>query len=194
MLLKKIDSIVQFVLRWICIVLFAALAVLLFGNVLLRLSGDMEQFFREKGLNGVANTVRAVLPITSFHWLDEIVELCFSALTFYGAASLWAIKGHFSVGDWISSRLPGSISRGTYKLMTNLVCLAFLTIFFVYSIQLVINSTELSTVFQIPKKLMYSAMPISSFIMVVYAVSDLIVTIREGNPLENDISDKIHKE
>ena len=178
MFLKKIDTAVQFILRWICIVLFVVLGIILFGNVLLRLSGDLEQFLRLKGMHDAANAVRAVLPVTSFHWLDEIVELCFSALTFYGAAALWAIRGHFSIGDWISKRLPGNVSRQVYKLIVSLICLSFLVIFFVYSLKLVINSTELSTVFQIPKKLMYSSMPASSFIMMMYAVSDLIVIIK----------------
>ncbi|MDR0639660.1 MAG: TRAP transporter small permease subunit [Spirochaetaceae bacterium] len=186
MFLKKIDAAVQFILRWICIALFAVLGALLFGNVLLRLSGDLEQFFRAKGVHDAANVIRAVLPITSFHWLDEIVELCFSALTFYGAAALWAIKGHFSVGDWISKRLPGDISRNIYKLIISLICLSFLVIFFAYSLNLVINSTELSTVFQIPKKLMYSSMPVSAFIMMAYAVSDSIIIIKGmARPLEH---------
>ena len=172
--LKKLDKTVQFVLRCICIVLFAALMLLLLGNVFLRLSGDLTRQLRDWGLEGAANAIRAILPITSFHWMDEIVEFCFSSLTFYGAAAIWAIKGHFSVGDWISKRLPGPVSRNVYKLIINGICIAFLAIFFRYSLVLVANATELSTVFQIPKKINYSSLAISSGIMLIYALVELV--------------------
>ena len=174
---EKLDKCVQLILRIICIALFTVLALLLIGNVLLRLSGDLTRLLRGWGLDGVADLIRAVLPITSFHWLDEIVELCFSALTFYGAAAIWAIKGHFSVGDWISKRLPGNVSRGVYKIIVNGICIAFLVIFFRFSVNLVNRSTELSTVFQIPKKVMYSSMPIASFIMLIYSLFELVQTL-----------------
>jgi TRAP-type C4-dicarboxylate transport system permease small subunit len=170
---KKLDKAVQLVLRWISIALFATLSLLLIGNVFLRLCGDLVQHLRGWGLNGIANTIRTILPITSFHWLDEIVELCFSALTFYGAAAIWALKGHFSVGDWISKRLPGSISREIYKIFIDGICIAFFVIFFRFSVLLVLRTTELSTVFQIPKKVMYSSMPIASFIMLIYSLAEL---------------------
>jgi TRAP-type C4-dicarboxylate transport system permease small subunit len=175
--LKILDKTFQLILRWICVALFTALGLLLLGNVFLRLMGDLVQRLREADLDNVANIIRKALPITSFHWLDEIVELCFSSLTFYGAAAIWAVKGHFSVGDWISKRLPGSVSRQIYKLLINAICLAFLVIFFVYSLNLTINTTELSTVFQIPKQVMYSSMPVSSFIMFCYSLAEFAGTV-----------------
>jgi TRAP-type C4-dicarboxylate transport system permease small subunit len=159
-------------------VLFVALGLLLLGNVILRLNGDMVQFLHSKGLEGLANGIRKILPITSFHWLDEIVELCFSALTFYGAAAIWTVKGHFSIGDWISKRLPADVYRGVYKILVNLICITFLFIFFIYSLKLTVGATELSTVFQIPKKLMYSSMPVSSFIMLLYSFVELVINVR----------------
>jgi TRAP-type C4-dicarboxylate transport system permease small subunit len=140
--------------------------------------GDLVQALHEKNLGGIADVIRKVLPITSFHWLDEIVELCFSALTFYGATAIWAIKGHFSIGDWISKRLPGNISRGLYRLFVNLVCVAFLATFLFYSLRLTLNTTELSTVFQIPKQVMYSSMPIASLIMLCYSLTEFIQNLR----------------
>jgi len=176
--LKKLDQGVQIALRWLCIFLFTVLGLLLLGNVFLRLMGDLVQFLHSRNLEGAANVIRTILPITSFHWLDEIVELCFSALTFYGAAAIWAVKGHFSIGDWISKHLPGSISRNVYKIIVNLICIVFLVIFLEYSVQLTLNTTELSTVFQIPKTVMYSSMPVSSCIMLIYSLAELIGNIR----------------
>lgn len=171
--LAKLDGAVRQTLRWLVIALFAALGFLLLSNVFIRLMGDLTQFLQHRDLGGLADLIRAVMPMTSFHWLDEIVELCFSAMIFYGAAALWAEKGHFSVGDWISSRLPGQFSRAIYKTLIAAVNLVFLAVFLVFSLRLTLHATELSTVFQIPKKLMYSSMFISSTIMAAYSVAEL---------------------
>jgi TRAP-type C4-dicarboxylate transport system permease small subunit len=105
------------------------------------------------------------------------VELCFSALIFYGAAALWAEKGHFSVGDWISGRLPGNVPRAIYKVLIAAINLVFLAVFFHFALRLTVQATELSTVFQIPKKVMYSSMVVSSLVMAIYALAELVACI-----------------
>jgi TRAP-type C4-dicarboxylate transport system permease small subunit len=172
--LASLDRTVRQALRGIVIVLFAVLGFLLLANVFVRLMGDLTQFLQQRSLGGLADVIRAVMPMTSFHWLDEIVELCFSAMIFYGAAALWAEKGHFSVGDWISSRLPGQTSRAIYKSAIAAINLAFLAVFLGFSLRLALHATELSTVFQIPKKLMYSSMVVSSAIMTLYSLAELV--------------------
>jgi TRAP-type C4-dicarboxylate transport system permease small subunit len=170
----KIDTAVKFILRCIVIIFFIVLAFLLLGNVLLRLVNDISRFFAAHGLESISAIIKTLIPFTSFHWLDEIVELSISSLVFYGAATVWAYRGHFSVGDWISKRLPGKVSRIAYQAIVSAISVVFLGIFFWYSLQLCLNTTELSTVFQIPKWVMYSCMPISSLIMLVYSISDFI--------------------
>ncbi|MDR0440888.1 MAG: TRAP transporter small permease [Candidatus Accumulibacter sp.] len=184
--IARIDMLVRRILRYLVIALFVVLGLLLLANVFIRLMGDLTQFLHELGLDAIADAVRAVMPMTSFHWLDEIVELCFSAMIFYGAAALWAEKGHFSVGDWISGRLPGNVSRTVYKALIAMVNLVFLVVFFYFSLRLTLHATELSTVFQIPKKVMYSSMVISSLIMAVYSLVELVSCIgrlREKSPV-----------
>ncbi|MDR0539966.1 MAG: TRAP transporter small permease [Spirochaetaceae bacterium] len=175
--LKLLDSTVRQVLRVLCVVLFSALGLLLLANVFLRLAGDFTRFLNAKGLSGAAAFITKALPRTSFHWLDEIVELCFSALIFYGAAALWAIKGHFSAGDWLSKRLPGRTSRAVYKMLISLVCAFFFAVLFFFGCRLVARTSELSTVFQIPKKVMYSCIPISAFIMLCYSAADIAADV-----------------
>lgn len=182
-MLTKLDMTVRHILRWLTIALFVALGLLLLANVFVRLMGDMTQYLHELGAGGVADAIRAVMPMTSFHWLDEIVELCFSALIFYGAAALWAEKGHFSVGDWISKRLPGNVSRTIYRTLIAAINLAFLVVFFHFALRLTLQATELSTVFQIPKKVMYSSMVVSSLVMAIYALAELVacvLALRDG--------------
>jgi TRAP-type C4-dicarboxylate transport system permease small subunit len=54
------------------------------------------------------------------------------------------------------------------------VNVAFFVILFYYGFSLCRRSTELSTVFQIPKRLMYSSIPLSSAIMCCYALADVV--------------------
>lgn len=177
-ILRKIDQYLQVVLRFISLAFFSALGILMIANVLLRLISDLINFLVVNGYNNIAEIIKDILPITSFHWFDEIVEFFFAALVFYGAAALWGAKRHFSVGDWISERLPGEKSKGVYRIIICLISTTFMGIFFWFSLRLTLRSTEVTTVFQIPKSILYSSMPISSFIMLSYSVCDVLGELR----------------
>ena len=170
--LKSADAWTRKLLRVLTIAIFSALTLLMLMNVGLRLSNDFSNWLIRMGFPGGAAAVKAIIPVVSFHWFDEIVELCFASFVFYGAASLWASGGHFSVGDWISPRLPGERTRSFYKLLISCVSTAFMGVFFWFSYRLTARSTELTTVFQMPKSLLYSCMPISSLIMLAYSAAD----------------------
>ncbi|NCB17855.1 MAG: TRAP transporter small permease [Synergistales bacterium] len=177
---RSADILTQRLLRLLSVALFLALALLLATNVALRLTNDLATVLTDKGFPAAAGAVRGIIPIGSMHWFDEIVEMCFAALIFYGSASLWAAKGHFCVGDWISPRIRSFRAGSAYRLLVALLSAAFMAVFFRYSLKLTLNSTELTTVFQIPKSLLYSCMPVSSFIMLVYSLGDCL---REGKAL-----------
>ena len=117
-----------------------------------------------------ANILLRLFPVTSLHWSDEIVEMSFAALVFYGAAGVWMVKGHFSVGDWISRIVRNERARGGYRLLLELISLLFAGVLFCYSLNLVIRAREVTAVFQIPKAVLYSAMPVSALIMVAYSI------------------------
>ncbi|HUZ17437.1 MAG TPA: TRAP transporter small permease subunit [Spirochaetia bacterium] len=146
-ILGTIDTVITAVLKWVTIVLFLAIALIVTANVLLR-----------------------IWPITSLHWTDEIVEMCFAGLVFYGAAGVWMLHGHFSVGDWIGKRVRNERARSVYRLFVELIIILFAVIFFYYSMNLMGRAHEVSSVFQIPKKVFYSCMPISSVIMIAYSL------------------------
>lgn len=145
-ILTAADRILTVILKVITIAVFLVLTTIVTANILLR-------FF----------------PVTSLNWSDEIVEMCFAALVFYGAAGVWMVKGHFSVGDWISGIVKRQRARSVYRLLLELVSLAFACILFYFSLSLVIRSREVSSVFQIPKSVFYSCMPASALIMVAYS-------------------------
>jgi TRAP-type C4-dicarboxylate transport system permease small subunit len=177
-LTAKLDAGVRFFLRYFCTTLFIVLALILLTNVYLRQLNDLANWLERRDLADWAVTVRGFAPLTSMHWFDEIVELLFAYLVFYGAAALWGTKGHFSIGDWISKRLPGKHLVAFYQLCVTAIAFVFVAVFCWYSYRLTVSTTELSTVFQIPKGVMYSCMPVSSFIMLCYSAGDLVRGIK----------------
>jgi TRAP-type C4-dicarboxylate transport system permease small subunit len=146
-ILAKADRLLTVILKCITIAIFLVLTAIVSANILLR-------FF----------------PITSLHWLDEIVEMSFAALVFYGAAGVWMVKGHFSVGDWFGRLAKNERLRNAYRLILELITLLFAAVLLYYSWNLVKRSIEVTSVFQIPKKVLYSCMPASALIMVSYSV------------------------
>ena len=150
---RKIDSLLIVILKVITVTLLLAIALIVTANILLR-----------------------IFPFTSLHWSDEIVELSFAALVFYGAAGVWMVKGHFSVGDWIGKIVKNGRARSVYRLHLELISLLFAFVLFYYSMNLVIRAREVTAVFQIPKKVLYSCMPAAGIIMMAYSLVYVIRT------------------
>jgi TRAP-type C4-dicarboxylate transport system permease small subunit len=153
--LKKIDRMVLAVLKALTISLFLLLSLLVSANVFVRF-----------------------IPVVSLHWFDEILELLYAALIFYGAAALWITREHFSIGDWIGAKiLKGSRARCWYRAVLEALVLIFAAIFFYYSLRLTILAQDLTNVFAIPKRVLYSCMPIAGAVMVVYSIRNIILEI-----------------
>lgn len=174
-LLKIIDSWVQRILRYIAMTMFSVLAILLIANISLRLINDFVQFLLSHGLENVASMIQSVVSINSFYWFDEIIELSFAALVFYGAAGLWCAKLHFSVGDWISPRINNVRLKHFYRLLILIISATFMAILFWYSLKLTLRTHQVTTAFQIKQWILYSCIPVSSMIMLIYSVVDVII-------------------
>lgn len=153
--LKTIDRIVLAVLKALTITLFLLLSLLVGANVLVRF-----------------------VPVVSLHWFDEIIELLYAYLVFYGAAALWITREHLCVGDWISGRLfTGPAAQRAYRLVLELLGLLFAAIFFAYASRLTSLSLEVTNAFAIPKKVLYSCMAVSGAIMVLYSIRNCVTEI-----------------
>ncbi len=154
-LLARLDRALLLVLEAICIALFAAITVILTLNIVVR-------FF----------------PFMSMHWFDEILEMLYGALIFYGACAVWVAHEHFSVGDWLSKYLPGLRARLLYRFLVEACSLVFIAVFFWFSLQLTLETSEHTTAFAIPKAWLYACMPITGAIMVAYSVKNMILELR----------------
>ena len=153
--LKFIDRIMLNALKAVTIFVFIFLTVLISANVFVR-------FF----------------PIVSLHWFDEIIELLYAYMVFYGAAALWITREHISVGDWLSGRiLKNPRASHVYGMIVETLALLFVVIFFYYSLQLTERALDVTNVFAIPKKILYSCMPIAGAVMVVYSIRNIVVEL-----------------
>ena len=152
--LKSMDKVILKTLKVVTITSFVFLTLLISANVFVR-------FF----------------PVVSLHWFDEIIELLYAYLVFYGSAALWISHEHFGVGDWIDKRITNIRIRSVYRIIIELLVLCFVVIFFYYSLRLTLLARDVTNVFAIPKRVLYSCLPISGVIMILYSIRDLTVEI-----------------
>jgi TRAP-type transport system small permease protein len=117
-----------------------------------------------------ANVFIRFCPIVSLHWFDEIIELLVAYMVFYGSAALWITKEHFSIGDWLEKRMRDPRVKHSYRLLLEVLTLAFAVIFFYYSLRLTSLASDVTNVFAIPKRVLYSCLPISGAIMVASSI------------------------
>ena len=158
--LRTIDRIVLAVLKVWTITLFVLLSLLVSANVFVRF-----------------------IPVVSLHWFDEILELLYAYLIFYGSAALWITREHFSVGDWISGRiLKGSRTKRLYRAVLEVLVLIFAGVDFYYSSRLTLLARDVTNVFAIPKSVLYSCMPLAGAIMILYSIRNIAL---EMIPLMN---------
>jgi len=151
--LRWIDKVILNALKAFTITAFILLTVLITANVFVRF-----------------------VPVVSLHWFDEIIEMLYAYLVFYGAAALWITREHISVGDWLSGRiLKNERVRHLYGVIVESLVLCFVVIFFYYAMQLTERALDVTNVFAIPKKILYSCMPISGAVMVLYSIRNIMV-------------------
>jgi TRAP-type transport system small permease protein len=154
------DTMILRALKVVTIVTFIMLTILITANVIVR-------FF----------------PVVSLHWFDEIIELLYAYLVFYGAAALWILRGHISVGDWIEKSIANPRLRHLYRAFIEILVLIFAAVFFYYSLRLTILALDVTNVFAIPKRVLYSCMPIAGALMVIYSLRNIALEfIRMGTP------------
>jgi TRAP-type C4-dicarboxylate transport system permease small subunit len=151
-LLTRMNKLILYALKAITIISFVLLTILISANVFVRF-----------------------VPIVSLHWFDEIIELLYAYLVFYGAAALWISHEHFGVGEWIEKRISDQRMRYLYRLIIELLVLCFAVIFFYYSLRLTILARDVTNVFAIPKRVLYSCLPVSGAIMILYSIRNIVV-------------------
>ena len=145
-----IDKYIGQIMRLICLICFSILFILMVGNVFVR-----------------------YFPFMSFHWFDEIVEWAFAWLVFYGSAALWREKEHFRI-QWIQDKLQKIRLGRLVKAILDILSLVFFVILAYEGYRWSSGAMDWTSFFNIPRKIIYSCIPISGAIMVIYSIRDLV--------------------
>lgn len=122
-------------------------------------------------LIGAGVFVRFV-PIASMGWADEIIELGFAWMVFFGSTVLWRERSHFSV-DLIPGRLAGSKAGCMLEIFLGLLCLLFFVILSYEGWVLALSVEDRSPILNFPKIFWYVIVPIAGTMMLGYTVRDM---------------------
>jgi TRAP-type transport system small permease protein len=153
--LRWIDKAIVNILKVITIMCFIFLTILVSANIFVRF-----------------------VPVASLHWFAEIVELFYAYLVFYGSAALWITREHFSVGNWIGTKIiKNNAGRSIYRIIVEFIVLVFVVVFFYYSYQLTHLAQDVTNAFSIPKSVLYSCLPVSGGLMIIYSIRNIVVEI-----------------
>lgn len=122
-------------------------------------------------LIGAGVFVRFV-PIASMGWADEIIELGFAWMVFFGSTVLWRERSHFSV-DLIPGRLAGSKAGCMLEIFLGFLCLLFFVILSYEGWVLALSVEDRSPILNFPKIFWYVIVPIAGTMMLGYTVRDI---------------------
>jgi TRAP-type C4-dicarboxylate transport system permease small subunit len=148
--LKRLDRVLITVLRYIALVCFVSLMLLLAATVFVRF-----------------------VPISSLGWSDEIVEWAFAWMVFMGAAVLWRDNEHFRV-TWLEQKLKGKKSGKVLDFIVKFLSLFFLVIMTYYGMKLTIRAHDRSPILELPRHLWYACIPLAGLIMIGYSIRNLV--------------------
>jgi len=153
-LLKRLDCAPGLALRWFCLLNMLALTLVLSAVVFIRF-----------------------VPIATLSWSDEVVEWLMASLIFIAAAALWRENDHFKI-TMISERLEGTQSGRIFTLFLECLTAIFIGFFAQYSLDLTLDVGRTSPVLSWPMTWWYAPMPIAGFIMVIYAIRNVVQGVR----------------
>lgn len=125
-----------------------------------------------------ATVLSRYFPIISFLWSEEIITILFAYLVFYGSAALWIGREHITVGDFIERKfLKGDRAKHIYRFILEMLAFIFAVVFFCYSLKLTLSAQAVTNVLAIPQKVLYSCLPGSGALMIVYSIRNIVVEI-----------------
>jgi TRAP-type transport system small permease protein len=136
---------------------------------------DAIMFFTLGGLLILVSfvVITRVFKLVSAGWTDELIELLFAWLIFFGAANLWREKGHFAI-TLVEELVKSEKIKAVIGIVAEVLSLAFLLVFTYYSCVFIAGASDDSPVFAVSKAYWYVAMPVSGVIMIAYSIARLI--------------------
>ena len=153
-ILKTIDNGVGYILKGISVTMLTVLFILLLINVFSR-----------------------YVLVFSMGWFDEIVELAFAYLVFFGAAALWRDRDHFQL-EWLEDKIRcNPFYHGILRVLINILAIVFFYLLFKHGWNLMMRAGDTTPVIKMPKKVLYFCIPVSGFIMFIYGIRNLVTDL-----------------
>jgi TRAP-type C4-dicarboxylate transport system permease small subunit len=166
--LERLDHIVYAASLRIAKTCFLLLFVLMFANVVIRISSA-----------GIC-----------LSWYTEVIEMAFAYMVMFTATVLCHDKEHFKV-DLLLMKY-GDRDRFHYlEFATSLVAMLFFLTLLAYSIKLCMGAVQIMPVLRIPKRVAYLCIPTNAAFLVAYSLRDsiqslAIATGKKPNTYEKD--------
>lgn len=159
--MKSISRVLERTLAVVCVVLFAALTLIVSWQVF----------------------TRQVLDSPST-WSTEAAQYTFVWLGFFGAAFVFAERGHIAV-DFLVRRFPKRLMRAVLVLI-QLTIIALAGVVFVYGGWQYSQQAWGQQVSSLPVNVgqMYLVLPISGVLIIWFALTHLIESLRVAHPIE----------
>ncbi len=154
--LEAIDRVLTSVMKWTSAFCLAALVLLVGAGVFVRF-----------------------VPVSSMGWADEIIELGFAWLVFFGAAWLWRNRTHFKV-DLLEHLLAGTRFAFALEMAVQFICLIFFLVLVYEGWLLTVAAVDTSPILELPKSLWYAVIPFSGAIMAAYTLRDIRLLLTRG--------------
>lgn len=153
---KIADTVMFQIIRWISILCFVALFLLVIVMVSVRF-----------------------IPLFSMHWFDEIQIWVFAGLIFFGSAGLWIIRDHFkldALNKFIKNRTP--LMGALLTLFIELASLFFISVFTYESYVLLAGDMGYTNDFRIPEQIVHlTSLFIPGTIMVIYSIKNTVLAL-----------------
>jgi TRAP-type C4-dicarboxylate transport system permease small subunit len=144
--LQQLDQRVAWLLKWVVLLCFFGLFVLLAFGI-----------------------VQRSFPDFSISGYEELIDLLFVWLGFAGTAALWREGALYRVGAFDNLWSPGV--RRCISLLIHVLMLSLLWVLVVYGYNFAVNAGETTPFLQVNKLYWYMAIPINSALMTVYSLA-----------------------
>lgn len=113
----------------------------------------------------------------SMPWFDEVVAALFAWMVFIGAAALWREREHFAI-DLVPLMADKTAAGRPLRILIALLGLCFAAVLTWYGAIFTLRTTATTPILSFPQAWVYACVPVSGAAMVIYAVRDVILSVR----------------
>jgi TRAP-type C4-dicarboxylate transport system permease small subunit len=110
---------------------------------------------------------------------EELAKIIFVWLVLFGSALVFGERGHMAI-EFVKDKLPPKI-KGLTEIFIEVVIFGFTIVVLVWGglIATQMTMSQLSAALQVPVGYLYSAMPISGFLILFYCIYNIVEILRK---------------